>query len=288
MIVNEKHPVINSLSVPSVAKFLIKIKSKEEIPEVLNFAKKQNLPIFFIGAGTNIVARDYVDGVVAVMNSKGTKLNRNNLTAMAGEKWDDIVKFSVENGFFCMQALSGIPGTVGAAPVQNIGAYGSEIANFLSKVEVYDRKNGKIKFLNKKECCFGYRQSIFKKYPDKFIIISITLKLSKKKTKIIHTRNAVLKMRRKKIPDPKKVPNAGSYFINPFIKGKKIYAGKLIEEAGLKGAKIGKIRISPDNAMILTNPNMANFKDIMKAEKFIIKKVFQNSGIVLEREPRII
>ena len=288
MKVDKETAVPNSLSVPSVASFLIKIKSKEEIAKALSFAKEKNLPFFVLGNGTNIVPRDKVNGVVAILDLKGIRLDKNNLTAMAGEKWDNLVKFSIKKGFFGLEALSGIPGTVGAAPVQNIGAYGSEIANFLNKVEVYDRKNKKIKFLNNKECRFGYRQSIFKKYPDKFIIISITLKLSRKKPKTHTTRMAILKKRKKKIPDPKIIPNAGSYFINPIIKGQKIYAGKLIEGAGLKGAKISKIIVSPNNALILTNPNKAGFEEIMKAEKFIIKKVFNKFGITLKREPKII
>lgn len=288
MIVDKESAVPNSLSVPSTASFVVKVKSKEEITEVDNFAKKEGLPLFAIGEGTNIVPHNYVRAVVVILDSKGIDISDNLLKTQAGEKWDNLVKFSIKNGFFGLETLSGIPGTVGAAPVQNIGAYGSEISNFLTKVEVYDRKSKKIKFLNNKECNFGYRQSIFKKYPDKFIIISITLKLSKKKPEKYTERTAILKMRKKKVPDPQKIPNAGSYFINPIIKGQKIYAGKLIEEAGLKGVKIGKIKMSPNNALILTNPDRAGFEEIMKAEKFIIKKVFNKFGIILQREPRII
>lgn len=288
MIVDKEAIIPNSLAIPAIASFVVKIKSKTEITIALGLAKEKNLPFFIIGNGTNIVPRNKVKGVLAIPELKGINLNKNKLTAMAGEKWDDLVKFSIKNKLHGLEALSGIPGTCGAAPVQNIGAYGSEIANFLEEVEVYDRKSKKLKFLSNKDCHFGYRQSIFKKYPDKFIIISITLKLSKKKSKTDKERAEILKTRKKKIPDPKFVPNAGSYFINPIIKGQKIYAGKLIEEAGLKGAKIGKILVSPKNALILTNPNRANFKEIMKAEKFIIKKVFQKSGITLEREPDII
>jgi UDP-N-acetylmuramate dehydrogenase len=288
MLVNEKYPVPNSLSVTSTASFVIKIKSKKEISEVSNFAKKQKLPLFIIGSGTNIVPRNYVKGVVAIMNLKGISSSGNKITAMAGEKWDNLVKFSIKNGFFGLEALSGIPGTCGAAPVQNIGAYGSEIANYLESVEIYDRNKKSFAVFNKGECGFGYRQSIFKKYPDNFIIISIALKLSKRKNKTNQTRKDILKMRRKKVPNPKIIPNAGSYFVNPIIKSQKIYAGKLIEEVGLKGKKIGKIAVSPNNAMILTNPDRAGFDEIMKAEKFIIKKVFQKSGVLLEREPRII
>ncbi len=288
MVVDKESNVPNSLSVPSVASFVIKLKSKADISEIVDFAKKENLPLFILGAGTNIVPHNYIKAVVAILGSKGIEIYRNKLRVQAGEKWDDVVKISIKKGFFGLEALSGIPGTCGAAPIQNIGAYGTEISKFLDKVEVYNRKSKKIKFLSNKECRFGYRQSIFKRYPDKFIILSVTLKLSKKKSKTNQTRAVILKMRKQKIPNPNIIPNAGSYFINPIIKGQKIYAGKLIEEAGLKGAKICQVKISAQNALILTNPNRADFEEIMKAEKFIIKKVFQRFGILLEREPRII
>jgi len=308
MIVDKESAVPNSLSISAIASFVAIIKSKTEVIEINDFAKKENLPLFVIGGGTNIVPHNYINGVVAILDLRGTKFSNNNLEVAAGEKWDNIVKYSIEKEFTGIEALSAIPGKAGAAPIQNIGAYGSEISDCLENVEVYDRAKKEFVILNKKECQFEYRNSLFKKYPDNFIVVSITLKLSKEKPRIPkykgveeyfgeknnsspnlkEIREAIIEIRRRKLPNPDTVPNAGSYFTNPILENKKILAGRLIEEVGLKGAKIGKIEISPTNALILTNPNGASFEDIMKAEKFIIQKVFQKFGIILEREPRII
>lgn len=307
MIVDKESPVPNSLAIPSSASFVAMIKSKEEILEIDDFAKNQGLPLFFIGDGTNIVPHDYIKAVVAILNLKGIEFD-NCLKANAGEKWDDVVKFSVEKGLSGIENLSWIPGRAGAAPVQNIGAYGSELADCLEHVEVYDRIKKEFVILNNKECQFGYRDSLFKKYPERFVVVSIILKLSHKKPEVPkykdieeyfqeknndspnlkEIRGVIIKIRKRKLPDLKMVPNAGSYFINPFIDGKKVSAGWLIEQAGLKGAKIGKMEISKNNALILTNPNRAGFEEVRKAEKFIQESVFQKSGILLEREPRII
>jgi UDP-N-acetylmuramate dehydrogenase len=308
MIINKESSVPNSLSIPSIASFLVRVKSKEEIPEIDDFASKIGLPLWVIGEGTNIVPRDYIKAVLVILDFKGIEAHNNRLKIQAGERWDGIVKFAVEDDLTGIEALSSIPGKAGAAPVQNIGAYGSEISDCLESVEVYDRIKKEFTVLSKKECQFGYRSSLFKKYPENFIVVSITLKLSKESPKIPNykdigkyfserdndypnlkeIREAIIKIRSGKLPDPDIIPNAGSYFINPILEGKKFSAGQLIEEAGLKGAKIGEVEISPNNAMILTNPNRASFDEIMKAENFIRKEIFQKFGILLEREPRII
>jgi UDP-N-acetylmuramate dehydrogenase len=308
MVVNKKSVVPNSLAIPSLASFVVKIKTKLEVEKAINFARKEDLPIFVIGGGTNIIPHNYVKGVIVILNIKGIKLVYNRLKIQAGEKWDDVVKFAIKNKLSGIEALSWIPGKAGSAPIQNIGAYGVEIADVLEKVEVYDRKKEKFIFIPNKDCQFGYRNSLFKKHPDNFIITSVILKLSRYKPKMPkykdvleyfekkknsspslgEIRKAIIEIRKRKLPDPKITPNAGSYFINPFVKDKKVSASQLIEKVGLKGAKIGKIEMSPVNAMILTNPNKADFEEIMKAENFIKQKVFQKFGILLEREPRII
>lgn len=328
MIVDNESVVSNSLAIPSMASFVVKIKSKAEIAEADDFAEKEGLPLIAIGEGTNIIPHDYIKAVVVVLDIKGTKMG-SRFAIMAGEKWDDAVKISVENNFSGIEAISNIPGKTGAAPVQNIGAYGSEISDCLEKVEAYDRTKKEFIILSKKECQFGYRNSIFKKYPENFIIVSVTLKLSKNKPKIPkykdveeyfarknenspgskEIRKAIIEIRKNKLPDPDMIPNAGSYFTNIILDKKKavnikkkfpemplftfenkmkIPAGWLIDKAGLKGAKIGKVEISPNNALVLINPNRADFEEIMRAENFIIQKVFQKFGITLEREPRII
>jgi UDP-N-acetylmuramate dehydrogenase len=329
MIVDKESAVPNSLAIPSVASFVANIKSEAEIAKIDDFAKKEGLPLFVIGEGTNIIPRNYINGVVAVLDFKGIKETQGQLKVSAGENWDNVVDYAVNQNLTGIEALSFIPGKTGSAPIQNIGAYGSEISDCLESVEVYDRTKKEFIVFNKKECQFGYRSSLFKKYPDNFIVISIILKLSKEKPKIPkykdveeyfreknnnaprlkEIRKAIIKIRKNKLPDLNIIPNVGSYFTNPILEEKKalaiknkfpeiplflfengikIPAGWLIEKVGLKGAKIGKMEISANNALVLTNPNKASFEEIMKAEDFIIQKVFQKFGIILEREPRII
>lgn len=329
MTVDKKSAVSNSLSIPSIANFVLRLQSKEEIVEADNFAKKEGLPLFVLGEGTNIVPRNYINGVVAVLDFKGIVKTKNKLKISAGENWDKVVTYAVNKNLSGIEALSFIPGKVGSAPIQNIGAYGSEISNCLESVEAYDRTKKEFIILNKKECQFGYRSSLFKKYPDNFIIVSITLKLSKEKPEVPkykdveqyfreknntapnlkEIRETIIKIRKTKLPNPNIIPNVGSYFTNPILEEKmllpiknkfpeipffpfenkiKIPAGWLIEKAGLKGVKVGKIEISKNNALVLTNPNKASFEEIMEAENFIRQKVFQKFGVTLEREPRII
>lgn len=329
MIIKKESKVPNSLSTHSIASFVAKIKSASEIPEASNFATREGLPIYVIGDGTNIVPRDYIKALVVILDSKGIEINDNKLKIQAGEKWDDVVKFAVSNNLPGLEALSSIPGRTGSASIQNIGAYGLEFSDILEKVEVFDTERKEFMSLPKKDCQFGYRDSLFKKYPGKFVVVSVTLKLSKKTPEIPkykdvweyfskrqkHTptskeiRDAVIEIRKNKLPDHKIIPNAGSYFINPILKESevakiknnfkdmptfsfgnkiKVSAGWLIENTGLKGAKIGKVEISAKNAMILTNPKRVGFKEIEYAENFIRQKVFDKFGIRLEREPVVI
>lgn len=329
MIVDKEKAIPNSLSVPAKASFLIQAKSKEEVEEADKFAENEGLPLLVIGEGTNVVPRDHIKAVVLILDLKGTEIDGETLKMQAGEKWDDVVALAVKNGLSGIEALSFIPGTAGAAPIQNIGAYGSEIADCIEYVEVFDRDKKEFAFIAKNECQFEYRNSLFKKNPLKFIVVSIALKLSKDKPVIPQykdvvnyfkevgiespsleeIREAVIKIRMKKLPDPKIIPNVGSYFTNPILEKEKVLAlkskfpdmpsfqfgekekipaGWLLEQAGLKGAKIGKIQMSPNNALVLTNPEKAGFEEIEEAEKFIIQKVFSKFGIKLVREPIVI
>jgi UDP-N-acetylmuramate dehydrogenase len=266
---------------------------------------------------------------VVVLDLKGLEIDGEMLKVQAGEKWDDTVNFAVKNGLSGIEALSLIPGTTGAAPIQNIGAYGAEIGNSIEYLEAYDRDKKEFVKLEKTECQFEYRNSIFKKNPHKFIVISVTLKLSKNQPvvpkykdvenyfnangnsspNLAEIREAIIKIRMGKLPDPKIIPNVGSYFTNPILEKEtaaslkekfpdmpsfqfgekeKISAGWLIENVGLKGAKIGKIQMSPNNALVLTNPEKVGFEEIDRAENFIKQKVFDKFGINLVREPIVI
>lgn len=286
--IRENALVPNTMALPSRAAYLVKIKTKADVVAALSLAKDKNLPFVPIGHGSNILPKEYIKAVVGIMKIKGIKRKDNIFEVGAGETWDDFVKKSVQKGYCGAEDLSLIPGTVGACPVQNIGAYGTEAKDIIKSVGVYDCRKRKFVALKNKECKFGYRTSVFKQKPGRFVITSVIFKLKSKIKNIKQKRKAIIKMRKTKLPDYKKIPNAGSFFINPILKGQKVYAGKLIEEAGLKGAGIGRMVVWHQNALILTNPQKACFGEIMKAENLIRKKILRKFNINLQREPVVI
>ncbi len=220
------------------------VKTEIEIKPVVDYAKQNTLPIFVLGEGSDILVSDKTFvGVVIRFSGKRISFEENGMvTAEAGASWDKLVEGSVERGLQGIECLSGIPGTVGAAPIQNIGAYGQEIKDVFVSLRAYDIKKNKFVTFSKDDCDFSYRQSIFKssKYWQKFIVTSVTLKLSKKGSSTIkydslinfltdrriknpsplQVREAVLEIRAGKFEDPKMVGNAGSFFKNPVIDSK--------------------------------------------------------------------
>jgi UDP-N-acetylmuramate dehydrogenase len=246
MIIDKESAIPNSINIQSLASFVIKIESKEEIAKADNFAIKTGLPLWIVGEGTNIIPQTYVKAVVAILNFKGIEMKSNQLKVQAGERWDNVVKFAVENNLSGIETLSWIPGKAGAGPIQNIGAYGSEISNCLENIEAYDKTKKEFVTLNKKNCQFGYRDSLFKRHPNLFVITSITLKLSKEKPKmpkykdaenyfkqknnslpnLKEIRETIIEIRKRKLPDHQIVPNAGSYFTNPILEEQNILAVK--------------------------------------------------------------
>ncbi len=327
MVVDKEARFPNSIGVPSVASFVAKIKSRDDLVEIDKFAKSQGLPLLPLGDGTNTLPGSYVKAVVAVLDIKGVEGGAK-LRVSAGENWDDIVKLAVEQGLSGIESLSSIPGRVGASPIQNIGAYGVEASDTIEWVEVYDRKVLEFVTLTNKECEFGYRDSLFKRSRDRFVVTSVAFQLSKEPPKIpaykdvesyfarsenrsptlLQIREAITEIRKNKLPDPSVVPNCGSFFKNPFVsleKAKslqaefptlpvflseekaKIPAGFLIEQAGFKGTRVGNIEVYKNNALVLTNPHRANFADVMQAKDTIQQAVLAKFGISLEPEVNI-
>lgn len=229
--------------VPSLFK---KIHTLQDVEVLEALSEKSSLPLTILGGGSNIIFdSNPINRLVAEMNIVGSEIVEENdrhtyITVGAGTQWDEIVLHSIQQGLSGIEALSGIPGTVGATPIQNVGAYGVEIKDVLESVTVFDRKDSQWKKLANKECCLSYRWSIFKENPDRYIITSIILKLSRKtpslpsykklqdlfrKTDTPLTshalRLAVLRLRSLSLPDPQIFPNAGSFFKNPIISKEK-------------------------------------------------------------------
>ncbi len=223
------------------AKFFCICKSEGDLVEIVNFAKGKKLPIFILGGGSNILISDKgYKGLVIKMEIGGTDLSV--VSAGAGVIWDDFVAEIVANGLYGLENLSAIPGTVGAAPVQNIGAYGMDVSRAVQSVRALDTKSMKFIELSNADCKFDYRDSVFKHEKGRYVITRVDFKLSKKgkvnieykdlkeyfqdpisvpRSDLVGVREAVVNIRAAKLPDWKKWGTAGSYFKNPIISKKK-------------------------------------------------------------------
>jgi UDP-N-acetylmuramate dehydrogenase len=252
------------------ARFFCAVENKEDLQEAVSFAKEKSVQIFILGGGSNILVSDKgFEGLVVKVDIKGIeelekpkssapakaetlkalvperKAHRAGnqedvfICAGAGENWDDFVGWAVSNGYGGLENLSLIPGTVGATPVQNIGAYGVEVGDLIESVEVFDIKENTFKKLSHKECSFSYRDSVFKHEKGRYVIASVLFKLkknttpdisykdlvelfkNKQKPSIAEVRAAVIAIRTAKLPDLSKVGTAGSFFKNPVISKEK-------------------------------------------------------------------
>lgn len=234
----------NTFKIGGNAKFFCVVKMVDELKEMVLFAKENKLPFFVLGGGSNTLFSDEVfEGLVIKMEMMGRGLEENSngeirLGVVAGENWDELVNFAVENNFYGIENLSGIPGTVGGAVVQNIGAYGAEVDDSIIEVEVFDVSDMKTKKLSAKEYLFSYRDSIFKKPEGKnYIVTKVIFNLKKDgelntnykdireyfenknidEITLKDLRSAVLEIRAKKFPDLNKFGTAGSFFKNPTV-----------------------------------------------------------------------
>jgi UDP-N-acetylmuramate dehydrogenase len=226
------------------ARFMAEATTNDEVATIYKNAKSQKLPVFVIGGGSNIIARDEgFDGVIIHMRIPGFQVIADNASSMtikigAGESWDEVVRRTVEMDLCGIEAMSGIPGTAGASPVQNIGAYGQEVADTLISLEAYDTRLDSYVTLTREECKFSYRDSIFRSpYGLRYIICSITLTLSKNlphppfyeslqkyiddnkisPITVKTIRDAVIVIRTNKLPNHLLMPNTGSFFKNAII-----------------------------------------------------------------------
>jgi UDP-N-acetylmuramate dehydrogenase len=226
------------------ARFMTEVRTPDEVATVYRNAKAQKLPIFVLGGGSNVIARDEgFNGIVMRMRIPGfdiiaDDINSTTIRIGAGEQWDSIVKRVVDMNLSGIETMSAIPGTAGAAPVQNVGAYGQEIADTLQSLEAYDSQTDTFVTLQKNDCGFTYRDSIFRGNSfGRYVITSITIKLSKNQPQppfyeslqkyldehsikmftVDVIRGAVIEIRKNKLPDPDILPNAGSFFKNAVV-----------------------------------------------------------------------
>ncbi|WP_144211905.1 UDP-N-acetylmuramate dehydrogenase [Shewanella donghaensis] len=321
----------NTLSLTQSCETYVEVNSKQELTDAVTRVYKSASPMLILGGGSNVVFTTDFNGTVIKVLSKGINVTEHSdhysVSVQAGENWHEFVQYCLQRGMHGLENMALIPGTVGAAPIQNVGAYGVEIEKFCHQVEYYDYTSETINVISALECQFGYRDSIFKHaLRNKAVITEVVFKLPKKwipnldygplkhleaddigaKT-IFET---VCSVRQSKLPDPSKLGNVGSFFKNPIITAKqyvellaefsdlvgyaqsdgsiKIAAGWLIDEAGLKGFSIGKAAVHSQQALVLINLGGATGEDICMLAHTVMDRINEKFNIQLESEPRII
>lgn len=236
----------NTFSIPAIAEKFSIFKSEKDLTELLSESKKQQLPLLILGGGSNILFTQNVTGIVLKNEIHGIELLEENTDSVlvkcgAGEVWHEFVIYCVNKGWAGIENLSLIPGTVGASPIQNIGAYGVEVKDTIASVDCIEIETGNKKRFTNAECAFGYRDSIFKKtLKGKYVITNVAFRLKKQASvntsygaiqqvldekgithpNIRDVSRAVVEIRRSKLPNPAQLGNAGSFFKNPEIPSK--------------------------------------------------------------------
>lgn len=334
---NASLKAFNTFGIDVKAKFLYSISSINQLADFMASPLAKNEPYYILGGGSNVLLTGDYEGTIIKVDLKGVEIvdqddNQVKIKVAAGENWHQFVLHAVANGWGGVENLSLIPGTVGAAPMQNIGAYGVEIKNLIEKVEAIELSTGTHREFSNEECEFGYRESVFKRaLRKKYFISSVTLSLTKKdhqfntsygalqstlvemnatEINLQSISNAVIQIRRSKLPDPQVIGNAGSFFKNPTIgidqyemmqksyttmpgyrvdnQNIKIPAGWLIETCGWKGKRIKNVGVHEKQALVLVNYGGGTGQEILSLSEKIQESVMEKFQIQLTPEVNII
>ena len=325
----------NTFGLNAYAKYFVKVTSLSELKDALSLDAYPNK--FILSGGSNMLLTQDLDCLVIHVAIKGIDIIEHDedhaiVKAKAGENWHDFVLYCLEHDFGGIENLSLIPGNVGTTPIQNIGAYGVEIKDVLQSCEALNLETLAVEVFQKEDCQFGYRESIFKQEKkNRYVIISATFKLTTRNHKrhtgygaiiqelenmnvlnptIQDISNAVISIRKSKLPDPQEIGNSGSFFKNPVISQMqfeklqkmfpemphyavssdqvKVPAGWLIEKAGFKGKTFDEYGVHKKQALVLVNYGNAKGSDIFKLAKLIQKTINRIFGIDIETEVNII
>jgi UDP-N-acetylmuramate dehydrogenase len=325
----------NTFGIEAKAKQFVAVQSIQDLRAILEENKSNKK--FILGGGSNMLLTKDIEALVIHVDLKGKKVVKEDedfvwVESQAGENWHEFVLWTIDQNFGGLENMSLIPGNVGTTPVQNIGAYGTEIKDTFVSCEAMTIENQEPKTFTNQECHFGYRESIFKNdAKDQYIITSVIFKLTKRNHKINTSygdimgeltnnniinptlkdvSNAVIAIRKSKLPDPKELGNSGSFFKNPILLKSdfekihqkfpemkyyevsetevKVPAGWLIEQAGLKGKRFGNAGIHKNQALVLVNYGGATGKEILEVSKHVQETVSKTFGIAIEAEVNII
>ncbi|CAJ0774731.1 UDP-N-acetylenolpyruvoylglucosamine reductase [Ralstonia condita] len=329
----------NTFRFEAAARYATHVRTPEDIPAALDDPRVRGLPVLVLGGGSNVVLTRDFDGLVLLMEIPGVTVAQatvdgravNLVTAGGGESWHGLVSQTVAQGLPGLENLALIPGTVGAAPIQNIGAYGIEIKDRFHSLRAYDRHAGEFVALRAADCAFGYRDSIFKRAgADRYIITEVTFALPADWQPETHYAelareltaqhiakptaqdifDAVVTIRRRKLPDPADIGNAGSFFKNPIVDAAtrealagrfpnlvgyaqpdgtyKLAAGWLIDQCGFKGRQSGAVGVYEKQALVLVNRGGGSAVELMTLAREIQDSVYARFGVRIEPEPVVI
>lgn len=326
----------NTFGIKAKCKTFFEYQTDEELFGYIREHQNELKDNFIIlGGGSNVLFTKDYEGLVIHPATKGKKViyeNGDNIfvEAQAGEIWDDFVDWTIAQKAYGLENLSYIPGTIGASAVQNIGAYGAEARNFIHRVKFLHLDSGDIQYITNEACCFGYRESIFKHLlKGKAIILSVVYKLSKVQNinrsyadvenylsgnkidspSALDIRNAIISIRRKKLPEPSEIGSAGSFFKNPVVDQETFYilqakfpeikyfpagnnyklaAGWLIDQCGLKGFTHKGAAVHKNQALILINNNNATGNDVLELAQIVMHNVLEKFSVKLEPEAIIL
>ena len=327
----------NTFGVHATAPMLVEVADAAALPELFGYAMLRDGPVLVLGGGSNLLFAGDPPGATLALTAQRIEMLEDDGTgaivrADAGVAWHDFVLWTLGHGLCGLENLALIPGTVGAAPIQNIGAYGVEVRERIHAVEAFDRKSGGFVRFAAGECEFAYRDSLFKRDPEHYIVVAVEFALSRTPAlkleyagigeelqamgveaapRASQVAEAVIRIRRRKLPDPALLGNAGSFFKNPIVPvaqadallarhasmpvfrgagddSRKRSAAWLIDQCGWKGHRDGDAGVAPSHALVLVNHGSATGTQLLDLARRIAASVRERFGVSIEPEPRIV
>ena len=323
-----------SFGLDSTAELVYEISSADQLPTLMKALEEKKLHWRVLGGGSNVILPEYLPGATLLMNILEQEILKSEaqntwLSVGAGIDWHELVAWTLEHNLLGLENLALIPGTVGAAPIQNIGAYGVEVGEYIDSIEAFDSVAQAFVTLSQEACQFAYRDSYFKQNPNRFIVTKVVFKFPKawqarlqyadlakqfmdanSNPSAKEIFDAVCAIRSQKLPDPKVIGNAGSFFQNPIISDaqyelliqqfpslvsypditgkRKLAAGWLIDQCGFKGKRVGPVGVYEKQALVLVNHGGGTATHILDLAKSIQEKVNSQFGVELQIEPNIL
>ena len=339
LIENARLDARNTFGVSASASLLIEVGDSAALPELFGYPMLRDGPVLVLGGGSNLLFAGDPEGAVLALGSQKIEIVKDDgeravMRADAGVDWHALVLWTLGHGLAGLENLALIPGTVGAAPIQNIGAYGVEVRDTVHAVEAFERDSGHLRRLDRDACAFGYRDSVFKRQPDRYIVTAVEFALShtpqskldyaglseellamgidaQSGVRPSQVAEAVCRVRRRKLPDPAVLGNAGSFFKNPIVPRPqadalkqanpalpvfsgaddgmhKLSAAWLIDACGWKGHRDGDAGVADSHALVLVNHGNATGAQLLALARRIAASVQERFGVALQPEPRII